>query len=325
MQTFSELFEKLYNSQGVNEIDGRTPKAKRKLNLTEKSNLSASFVVFYDIALKYNILFVDFFIYLHSTMLRIRSLGGLPGHLRVYRLDTIRLVSNKATLYLQQQHGHQSTSSSEKILFEDLRNNTRNFDETELKRRQVLTPENNSSAQKTWSAHSLPSKQSIQLQENKVNEELGKQKIAALENSAKREPTSSLRRSASAASQTSTRVSSRRRSRQQKAMKAVITLLPNALLHLKKLNNQPTPKFIKIGVTSKGCSGLSYDLQYVTEPNKYDEVVEQEGVKIIIDSKALLTIVGSEMDWVDDKLSNRFVFKNPNSKGTCGCGESFHV
>lgn len=258
-------------------------------------------------------------------MLRMRSLGGLRGQSRVCKMNNVRLLSSNMYLYLQQQHGHQTITPSEKILFEDLRNNTRNFDETELKRRHDLTPENNSSAPKTWSAHSLPSKQSINLQENKAKEELGKQKLAALNNSSKKETTSNLRRSASASSQTSTRVSSRRRSRQQKSMKAVITLLPNALLHLKKLNNQPTPKFIKIGVTSKGCSGLSYDLQYVTEPNKYDEVVEQEGVKIIIDSKALLTIVGSEMDWVDDKLSNRFVFKNPNSKGTCGCGESFHV
>lgn len=95
--------------------------------------------------------------------------------------------------------------------------------------------------------------------------------------------------------------------------------------HLRELSDQPTPQFIKIGVTSKGCSGLSYDLQYVNGANKFDEIVEQDGVKVIIDSKALLTIIGSEMDWIDDKLSNRFVFKNPNTKGTCGCGESFHV
>ena len=100
---------------------------------------------------------------------------------------------------------------------------------------------------------------------------------------------------------------------------------PNALSHLKGLLDQPEPKLIRIGVKNRGCSGLTYDLQYITSPGKFDEVVEQDGVKVIIDSKALFSIVGSEMDWVDDKLSSRFVFKNPNSKGTCGCGESFMV
>lgn len=82
---------------------------------------------------------------------------------------------------------------------------------------------------------------------------------------------------------------------------------------------------IRIGVRNRGCSGLTYNLEYISEPNKFDEVVEQDGVKVVIDSKALFSIVGSEMDWIDDKLSSRFVFKNPNSKGTCGCGESFMV
>lgn len=70
---------------------------------------------------------------------------------------------------------------------------------------------------------------------------------------------------------------------------------------------------------------MTYNLEYVTVPGKFDEYVEQDGVKVYIDSKALFSIVGSEMDWIDDKLSSRFIFKNPNSKGTCGCGESFMV
>ena len=82
---------------------------------------------------------------------------------------------------------------------------------------------------------------------------------------------------------------------------------------------------IRIGVKNRGCSGLTYHLEYVSEPGKFDEVVEQDGVKVVIDSKALFSIVGSEMEWLDDKLSSRFIFKNPNSKGTCGCGESFMV
>lgn len=107
--------------------------------------------------------------------------------------------------------------------------------------------------------------------------------------------------------------------------KALITLSTGAVEHLKGLMDQPEPQLIRIGVQNRGCSGLTYLLEYVTEPGKFDELVEQDGVKVYIDSKALFSIVGSEMDWLDDKLSSRFIFRNPNSKGTCGCGESFMV
>ncbi|KAL6941983.1 Iron-sulfur assembly protein 1 [Hanseniaspora vineae] len=116
-----------------------------------------------------------------------------------------------------------------------------------------------------------------------------------------------------------------RKKRKLRPRKAFISLTPNAVLHLRNLLDSPDPKLIKIGVRNRGCSGLTYDLSYIQEPGKFDEVVEQDGVRVVIDSKALFSIVGCEMDWLDDKLSSRFVFKNPNSKGTCGCGESFHV
>lgn len=113
--------------------------------------------------------------------------------------------------------------------------------------------------------------------------------------------------------------------RQLRPRKALITLSKSAVQHLQQLLALPEPKFIRIGVRNRGCSGLTYHLEYVTEAGKFDERIDQDGVTVLIDSKALFSIVGSEMDWLDDKLSSRFVFKNPNSKGTCGCGESFMV
>jgi len=82
---------------------------------------------------------------------------------------------------------------------------------------------------------------------------------------------------------------------------------------------------IRIGVRTKGCSGLSYTIEYADEKTKFDEVVEDKGVTVLIDPKATLFILGTEMDYVEDKLQSGFVFKNPNEKGRCGCGESFHV
>lgn len=82
---------------------------------------------------------------------------------------------------------------------------------------------------------------------------------------------------------------------------------------------------IRVSVKNRGCSGLTYHLEYVSGPEKFDEEVNQDGVKILVDSKALFSVIGSQMDWVDNKLESKFVFKNPNSKGSCGCGESFMV
>lgn len=82
---------------------------------------------------------------------------------------------------------------------------------------------------------------------------------------------------------------------------------------------------VRIGVRTAGCSGLSYTLEYVDEKGDYDEVVEDKGVTILIDPKASMFLIGTEMDYVEESLSSGFVFNNPNEKGRCGCGESFHV
>jgi len=108
--------------------------------------------------------------------------------------------------------------------------------------------------------------------------------------------------------------------------RAALSLTPTAVKRVKELvSAQPNCMGLKIGVRQRGCNGLSYTLDYATEKSKLDELVEQDGVTIIIDKKAQLTLLGTEMDFVESKLASEFVFNNPNISGTCGCGESFSV
>ncbi|EDW26985.1 GL16489 [Drosophila persimilis] len=108
--------------------------------------------------------------------------------------------------------------------------------------------------------------------------------------------------------------------------RAALTLTPAAVNRIKTLL-QDKPDFIglKVGVRQRGCNGLSYTLDYASSKDKLDEEVVQDGVKVFIDKKAQLSLLGTEMDFVESKLSSEFVFNNPNIKGTCGCGESFSM
>ncbi len=79
---------------------------------------------------------------------------------------------------------------------------------------------------------------------------------------------------------------------------------------------------VRVGVKNGGCAGMSYTMEYAAEVNPLDEVVEDKGVRIMIDPKAVLFLLGTEMDYKTDKLSAQFVFNNPNQTSACGCGES---
>ncbi len=82
---------------------------------------------------------------------------------------------------------------------------------------------------------------------------------------------------------------------------------------------------LRVGVDSRGCSGFSYVVEYAEEQKKLEDVIEDKGVKIFIDPTAVMFLLGSQMDYVEDKFHTGFVFNNPNEKGRCGCGESFHI
>ena len=82
---------------------------------------------------------------------------------------------------------------------------------------------------------------------------------------------------------------------------------------------------VRLGTSTKGCNGLSYTVDYVDEVNPTDEKVEQKGVTLFVDALSVIYLVGSVMDYRDEKFQSGFTFSNPNEKGRCGCGESFHV
>ncbi|KAK9754348.1 Iron-sulfur cluster biosynthesis [Popillia japonica] len=108
--------------------------------------------------------------------------------------------------------------------------------------------------------------------------------------------------------------------------RAALVLTPAAVTRIKEILVGKNEYIgLKIGVRQRGCNGLSYTLDYAVKKDAMDEEVVQDGVRVIIDKKAQLTLLGTEMDYVNTTLSSEFVFNNPNIKGTCGCGESFSI
>lgn len=106
-----------------------------------------------------------------------------------------------------------------------------------------------------------------------------------------------------------------------------ITVTPSALARLRVILDQrgKPSAGIRIGIKTKGCSGLSYTLDYADDITPFDEVVPVEDLTLLIDPKAIMFLIGTEMDFVEEKMQSGFVFRNPNEKGRCGCGKSFHV
>ena len=112
-----------------------------------------------------------------------------------------------------------------------------------------------------------------------------------------------------------------------RARPAALTLTASAearIAHL--MANAPEGAIgVKLSTPRRGCSGLAYSVDYVTEEVKFDEKIETPGGTFYVDGGSVLDLIGSTMDWVEDDFTAGFVFANPNAKGSCGCGESFTV
>jgi len=104
----------------------------------------------------------------------------------------------------------------------------------------------------------------------------------------------------------------------------VMTLTDAAAERVREIMTQAeTPMAaLRVGVKNGGCAGMSYTMDWINDIGRFDEVVEMKGVKVIVDPKAVLFLLGTEMDFKIDKLSSGFVFNNPNQTSACGCGES---
>ena len=106
----------------------------------------------------------------------------------------------------------------------------------------------------------------------------------------------------------------------------LMTLTDAAIARLRQLyEGSEKGKLLHISVSTKGCSGMTYTMNWVETASPTDEIVIAQGLTVLVDRKASLFLIGTVMDYKEDKLTRGFTFENPNEKGRCGCGESFHV
>ncbi|MDA0997456.1 MAG: iron-sulfur cluster assembly accessory protein [Proteobacteria bacterium] len=108
---------------------------------------------------------------------------------------------------------------------------------------------------------------------------------------------------------------------------ALISMTDAAAEHIRHLvGDSPEPVLgLRVAVSTKGCSGLSYTFEFADEKRPYEEEIEKDGARVFIDPMATMFLVGAQMDYEESKLRSGFIFKNPNEKSRCGCGESFSV
>lgn len=112
-----------------------------------------------------------------------------------------------------------------------------------------------------------------------------------------------------------------------RARPAALNLTPSAEARIAELMSRAPEGAIgvKLSTPRRGCSGLAYSVDYVTEEKPFDEKIVTPGGTFYVDGASILYLIGSRMDWVEDDFTAGFVFENPNAKGSCGCGESFTV
>jgi iron-sulfur cluster assembly protein len=112
-----------------------------------------------------------------------------------------------------------------------------------------------------------------------------------------------------------------------RARPKVITLTDAAAERVKAImaRSQTPVAGLRVGVKKGGCAGMEYTMEYAAEAGPHDEVIDEKGVRILIDPSAILFLLGTEMDYKTDKLTSAFVFNNPNQTSACGCGESVEI
>ena len=114
--------------------------------------------------------------------------------------------------------------------------------------------------------------------------------------------------------------------RPRRPLPPLLTLTDGAIERLRKLyGSSHQGQILRITVSTKGCSGMSYEMEFVTEPGAGDETIRADDLTLLVDRKAAMFLIGTVMDYESKQLTAGFTFTNPNEKGRCGCGESFHV